>query len=182
MEGDEPMKKAIFLDRDGVLNEVLSNRVKFVNHPNDLYLLEGAAEAVAELSKAGYDIFVVTNQGGVGLGFLKEKNLRKIHDHMIKVIKEQGGMIKEVVYCPHKPKAGCQCRKPNPGLLLDLAQRHDISLTESVMVGDHERDIEAGKKAGCKTVFIGDEETAADRKAPSLHDAVPAILELLETV
>lgn len=176
------MKKAIFLDRDGVLNEVLSSRVKFVNHPKDLYLLEGAAEAVAELSKTGYDIFVVTNQGGVGLGFLKEQNLRKIHDHLIEVIKEQGGIIKEVSYCPHKPKAGCQCRKPNPGLLLELAQRHDIDLEKSVMVGDHERDIEAGKKAGCKTVFIGEVETAADRKAPSLHDAVPAILELLDAL
>lgn len=176
------MKQAIFLDRDGVLNEVLSSRVKFVNHPNDLYLLEGAAEAVAELSKSGYDLFVVTNQGGVGLGFLKEKNLRKIHDHLIEVIKEQGGIIKEVSYCPHKPKAGCQCRKPNPGLLLELAQRHDIDLDKSVMVGDHERDIEAGKKAGCKTVFIGEGETAADRRAPSLHAAVPAILELLDAV
>jgi len=174
------MKKAIFLDRDGVLNEVLSSRVKFVNHPNDLYLLEGAAEAVVELSKAGYDIYVVTNQGGVGLGFLKEKDLRKIHDHLIKVIKEKGGIIKEVSYCPHKPKAGCQCRKPNPGLLLELAERHDIDLVNSVMVGDHERDIEAGKKAGCKTVFIGEEETTADRKASSLLAAVPLIIELLE--
>lgn len=173
-------KKAIFLDRDGVLNEVLTNRVKFVNQPKDLYLLEGAAEAVAELSKTGLDIFVVTNQGGVGLGFLKERDLKKIHDHLINLVKEHGGTIKEVSYCPHKPKAGCECRKPNPGQLFDLAQRHNLSLEESVMIGDHERDIEAGKKAGCKTVFIGEEETAADRKAPSLQAAVPAILELLE--
>ena len=173
-------KKAIFLDRDGVLNEVLSHRVKFVNQPEDLYLLEGAAEAVAELSKAGYEIFVVTNQGGVGVGFLKEKRLHEIHDHMVKMIKEHGGHIKEVAYCPHKPKAGCECRKPNAGMLTDLASRHDIELTGSVMVGDHERDIEAGKKAGCKTVFIGTEETAADEKAPSLQAAVPFILELLK--
>ncbi|MCM3586016.1 HAD family hydrolase [Mesobacillus maritimus] len=173
------MKQAIFLDRDGVLNEVLTSKVKFVNHPKDLYLLEGAADAVAELSKAGYEIYVVTNQGGVGLGFLKEKDLIKIHDHLMKLIKEHGGEIKEVCYCPHKPKAGCECRKPNPGMLIDLAQRHEIILTRSVMVGDHERDIEAGEKAGCKTVFIGEGETAADRKAPSLQAAVPAILELL---
>lgn len=173
------MNKAIFLDRDGVLNEVLSSRVKFVNQPKDLFLLEGAAEAVAELSNSGFDIFVVTNQGGVGLGFLKEKDLKKIHDHLIKLVKQHGGHIKEVAYCPHKPKAGCECRKPNAGMLFELAERHDISLKDSVMVGDHERDIEAGKKAGCKTVFIGDEDTAADRKAPSLQSAVPAILELL---
>jgi D-glycero-D-manno-heptose 1,7-bisphosphate phosphatase len=173
-------KKAIFLDRDGVLNEVLSHRVKFVNSPEDLYLLEGAAEAVAELSKAGYEIFVVTNQGGVGLGFLKEKRLHEIHDTMIEMIKEHGGHIKEVAYCPHKPKAGCECRKPNAGMLLDLASRHEINLEGSVMVGDHERDIEAGKKAGCKTVFIGSEDTSADKKAPSLQAAVPFIFELLD--
>ena len=175
------MKKAIFLDRDGVLNEVLTERVKFVNRPEEMYLLEGAAEAVAELSRAGYEIFVVTNQGGVGLGFLKEKRLHEIHERMIEMIKEHGGHIKEVAYCPHKPKAGCECRKPNAGMLLDLAERHELDLLNSVMVGDHERDIEAGKKAGCKTVFIGSEETAADEKAPSLQAAVPLILKLLNT-
>jgi D-glycero-D-manno-heptose 1,7-bisphosphate phosphatase len=178
---EDQMKKAIFLDRDGVLNEVLSDRVKFVNRPEELYLLEGAAEAVTELSQAGYEIFVVTNQGGVGLGFLKEKRLQEIHDRMIEMIKEHGGHIKEVAYCPHKPKAGCECRKPNAGMLLDLAARHEIELTRSVMVGDHERDIEAGKKAGCKTVFIGTDETSADEKAPTLKTAVPLILQLLET-
>lgn len=175
------MKKAIFLDRDGVLNEVLSDRVKFVNTPEQLYLLEGAAEAVAELSQAGYELFVVTNQGGVGLGFLKEKRLQEIHDRMAEMIKEHGGEIKEVAYCPHKPKEGCECRKPNAGMLLDLASRHDINLAGSVMVGDHERDIDAGKKAGCRTVFIGTDETGADETAPSLKAAVPKILHLLES-
>lgn len=174
------MKKAIFLDRDGVLNEVLTSRVKFVNKPKDLYLLEGAAEAVAELSQAGYDIFVVTNQGGVGLGFLKEKDLNKIHEYLSKIIADKGGSIKEFAYCPHRPKAGCECRKPNAGMLIDLAARHSLTLEKSVMVGDHERDIEAGKKANCKTVFIGEEESSADRQAPSLKAAVPDILELLE--
>lgn len=173
-------KQAIFLDRDGVLNEVLSQRVKFVNSPKDLFLLEGAGQAVAELSDAGYDIFVVTNQGGVGLGFLQEKRLHEIHDTMSEKIKGYGGQIKEIAYCPHKPNAGCDCRKPNAGMLLDLASRHNIALEGSVMVGDHERDIEAGKKAGCKTVFIGSDKTSADRKAPSLQAAVPLILELLE--
>lgn len=175
------MKKAIFLDRDGVLNEVLSDRVKFVNRPEELYLLEGAAEAVAELSTAGFEVFVVTNQGGVGLGFLKEKRLHDIHDRMVEMIKEHGGHITEVAYCPHKPKQGCECRKPNAGMLLDLAQRHDIDLSGSVMVGDHERDIEAGIKAGCRTVFIGTEETSADEKAPTLQAAVPMILHLLDS-
>ncbi|PWW27838.1 D-glycero-D-manno-heptose 1,7-bisphosphate phosphatase [Cytobacillus oceanisediminis] len=174
------MKKAIFLDRDGVLNEVLSDRVKFVNKPEQLFLLEGAAEAVADLTKAGYEIFVVTNQGGVGLGFLKEKELKRIHERLQELVAEKGGHIKEVAYCPHKPKAGCECRKPNAGMLLDLAERYNLDLANSLMVGDHERDIEAGKKAGCKTVFIGSDPTKADIQAPSLFEAVGDILELLK--
>lgn len=174
------MKKAIFLDRDGVLNEVLSDRVKFVNKPEQLYLLEGAAEAVAELTQAGYEIFVVTNQGGVGLGFLKERELRRIHERLQELVAEKGGHIKEVAYCPHKPKAGCECRKPNAGMLVDLAERHHLELAKSIMVGDHERDIEAGKKAGCKTVFIGSDPTSADIQASSLFEAVEDILQMLK--
>ncbi|WP_071459014.1 D-glycero-alpha-D-manno-heptose-1,7-bisphosphate 7-phosphatase [Bacillus massilinigeriensis] len=175
------MKQAVFLDRDGVLNEVLSKRVKFVNRPEDLYLLEGAAEAVAELTKANLDVFIVTNQGGVGLGFMKEKELIKIHQRLAELVGEKGGKIREAVYCPHKPKEGCTCRKPNAGMLLDLAERHHLNLEKSVMVGDHERDIEAGKKAGCKTVFIGEGETKADSQASSLREALPHIISLLSS-
>lgn len=174
------MKQAIFLDRDGVLNEVLTSRVKFVNKPEQLFLLEGAAEAVGELTKSGYEIFVVTNQGGIGLGYMKEKQLIKVHSRLEELIGEYGGKITEVAYCPHKPKEGCECRKPHAGMLLTLAERYEIDLSKSVMVGDHERDIEAGIKAGCRTVFIGSEETKANRKADSLKEAVPFILELLE--
>ncbi|EIJ79890.1 histidinol-phosphatase [Bacillus methanolicus PB1] len=172
------MKKAIFLDRDGVLNEVLSDRVKFVNRPEQLYLLERAAEAVAEFTRAGFEVFVVTNQGGVGLGFLKEKDLDRIHERLHGLIVEKGGEIKEIAYCPHKPKAGCECRKPNPGMILKLAEKYNIDLSKSIMVGDHERDIEAGKKAGCKTVFIGSGSTSADLQAESLYEAVEPIFKL----
>lgn len=174
------MKKAVFLDRDGVLNEVLTNRVKFVNKPEQLFLLEGAAEAVAELSNEGFEIFVVTNQGGVGLGFLKERDLKKVHDRLDELVKEKGGKFREIAYCPHKPKAGCECRKPNAGMLFNLAEKYQIDLLSSVMVGDHERDIEAGKKAGCKTVFIGEGETAADYQARTLYQAVDIIKEILQ--
>ncbi|WP_043933761.1 D-glycero-alpha-D-manno-heptose-1,7-bisphosphate 7-phosphatase [Bacillus sp. EB01] len=173
------MKSAVFLDRDGVLNEVLTTRVKFVNTPKQLFLLEGAAEAVAELTKAGYPVLIVTNQGGIGLGFMTEQKLEKVHDHLIELIKEKGGAILDIAYCPHKPHEGCICRKPNPGMLEELAKKHNIDLQASVMVGDHERDIEAGKAAGCKTVFIGDGDTSADNSAPTLLSAVKPILELI---
>jgi D-glycero-D-manno-heptose 1,7-bisphosphate phosphatase len=144
------MNQAIFLDRDGVINEVLTSRVKFVNKPQQLYLLEGAAEAIAAFTDAGYDVYVVTNQGGVGLGYLKERELQRIHQRLHELVEEKGGKVREISYCPHKPKAGCECRKPN-----------------------------AGQKAGCKTVFIGSEETVADIQANTLFEAVNPILSLL---
>ncbi|WP_053366774.1 D-glycero-alpha-D-manno-heptose-1,7-bisphosphate 7-phosphatase [Bacillus sp. FJAT-27245] len=174
------MKKAVFLDRDGVLNEVLTKRVKFVNHPRQIFLLEGAADAVAELTRAGYPVFIVTNQGGIGLGFMTEEKLEKVHTRLISMLEKKGGKVLDIAYCPHKPNAGCSCRKPEPGMLTDLAEKHGINLFESVMVGDHERDIEAGKAAGCKTVFIGTGKTGADASAPSLAEAVKPILSLLE--
>jgi len=174
------LKKAIFLDRDGVLNEVLTTRVKFVNHPKQLYLLEGASEAVARLSNAGFPIFIVTNQGGIGLGFMSEGKLEKVHNRLRQLLAEDGGSITGIAYCPHKPNAGCECRKPSPGLLFRLAKEHQIDLEGSVMVGDHERDIEAGIAAGCKTVFIGTGKSKADYIAPTLLEAVEPILALIK--
>ncbi|WP_318504034.1 HAD family hydrolase [Bacillus sp. T3] len=173
------MKKGIFLDRDGVINEVLSHRVKFVNKPQEFYLLDGVAEAIRQLNEAGLPVFVVTNQGGIGLGFMKEAALHKVHEKMKKDLSKEGAVIDDIAYCPHKPKAGCACRKPEAQMIIDLAEKHDISRRDSIMVGDREPDIEAGKKAGCKTVFIGDEteNPGADIVFRDLLSAVPWLLE-----
>lgn len=165
------MKKAVFLDRDGVINEVLTKRVKFVNRPDQLYFLPGAAEAVRLLNETFDYVFVVTNQGGVGLGFMKESELQKIHDHMIKELKKEGAVIDEAVYCPHKPKAGCDCRKPNSKLIEQLAEKYHIDLASSYMVGDTDTDIIAGNKAGTKTVFIGNADPLADAVCEDLLSA-----------
>lgn len=165
------MKKAVFLDRDGVINEVLTKRVKFVNRPDQLYFLPGAAEAVRLLNEIFDHIFVVTNQGGVGLGFMKESELQKIHDHMIKELKKEGAVIDEAVYCPHKPKSGCDCRKPNSKLIEQLAEKYHIDLASSYMVGDTDTDIIAGNKAGTKTVFIGSADPLADAVCEDLLSA-----------
>ncbi|MGD6967445.1 D-glycero-alpha-D-manno-heptose-1,7-bisphosphate 7-phosphatase [Rossellomorea vietnamensis] len=167
------MKKAVFLDRDGVINEVLSKRVRFVNKLSDIYYLEKVPEAVQLLNEADYKIFVVTNQGGVGLGYLTSSNLDKIHKKMKQDIEQQGGFIEEFSSCIHKPHEGCSCRKPEAGMLLGLAEKHEIDLSLSYMVGDREPDIEAGKKAGCTTILIanGDPEKIADHHFPSLYSA-----------
>jgi D-glycero-D-manno-heptose 1,7-bisphosphate phosphatase len=169
----------IFLDRDGVINEVLSHRVKFVNQPKDFYLLDGVGEAIKIFNEAGFKVFVVTNQGGVGLGFMEESVLQDVHTKMTADLKVFGAEIDDVAYCPHKPKAGCACRKPKPKMILDLADKHQIDLAKSYMIGDREPDIEAGKEAGVKTILVGEradqQEVKADMCFPALFSAAKVI-------
>ena len=170
------MKRAVFLDRDGVINEVLTKRVKFVNNPKQLYFLPGVEEAIKSLNEHFDYVFVVTNQGGIGLGYMKEKQLHKIHDFMVAELKKKGATIHEVAYCPHKPKAGCECRKPNSKMILDLGEKYNIDLEKSYMVGDTDTDIIAGKKAGTKTVFLGKRDPLADAVFPNLKEAAQWII------
>ncbi|AZB42508.1 HAD family hydrolase [Bacillus sp. FJAT-42376] len=170
------MKKAVFLDRDGVINEVLSDRVKFVNRPEQFYLLDHAGEAVKLLNDSGYLVFVVTNQGGVGLGLMTEEALKEVHEEMVRQIAEKGGMIHGTVCCTHAPKSGCACRKPEPGMILSLADRYHVNLAASYMIGDREADITAGKRAGVPTILIGEEAGFADAQFPSLWEAAQWIV------
>ncbi|MGM8213877.1 D-glycero-alpha-D-manno-heptose-1,7-bisphosphate 7-phosphatase [Virgibacillus sp. W0430] len=150
------LNKAIFLDRDGVINEVLSERVKFVNKPEDLYLIEGVGEAIQQFNAGGYKVFVVTNQGGIGLGYMSEAALKAVHEHMLQQLAQYDARIDAIAYCPHKPHADCICRKPKPEMLLKLAKEHNINLSQSYMVGDRAVDIEAGRLACTQTVLIGE--------------------------
>lgn len=171
------LNKAVFLDRDGVINEVLTNRVKFVNQPKDFYFLPGVPEAIKKLNEHFDYIFVVTNQGGVGLGFMKETQLQKIHEHMMNELKKEAAIIHEAVYCPHKPKAGCDCRKPNAKLITGLAEKYDVDLSKSYIVGDTDTDIIAGKRAGTKGVFLGENDPLADAVFPNLLSAADWIIQ-----
>jgi len=171
------MKGAVFLDRDGVINEVLSRRVKFVNKPTDLHILNGVPESIKIFNNAGLKVFIVTNQGGIGLGYMKETSLKNIHKHLKNELRKEGAFIDDIAYCPHRPNAGCTCRKPNPGMLELLANKHHVELSKSIMVGDRDVDIEAGKKVGMKTVLIGnDPSIMADIQFPSLIEATDWIV------
>lgn len=143
------MYKAIFFDRDGVLNECRGPRVNFANSPHQLYLNQGVAEDIAELRAMGYKVFVVTNQGGVGLGHMTKETLDQIHDKLKSMIP-----VDDIEACTHAPRNGCNCRKPKPGMILSLSEKHNIDLSQSWMVGDMDTDIQAGKAAGCQTYLV----------------------------
>ena len=183
-EKDAMRNHAVFLDRDGEVTEVKSKRVDYVNKPDDVYLLPGAAEAIAGLREAGFKIFIVTNQGGIGLGLMRHKNLTAVHEHLKELLAEKGAFVDDIAYCPHRPEGGCSCRKPKPGMILDLARRHGIALQRSYMVGDMATDIIAGQAAGTITVLIssseskktGSNSTPADLTADSLLEAAVKII------
>ncbi|KEO85135.1 D-glycero-alpha-D-manno-heptose-1,7-bisphosphate 7-phosphatase [Tumebacillus flagellatus] len=165
---------AVFLDRDGVIND----HVTYVNTPEDLILFPGVGTAIKSLRDGGYQVFVVTNQGGIGLGHMKEENLHRIHEKMERELEQDGAVIDEIAYCPHKPHAKCACRKPEPKMILDLARKYDVDLSRSFMVGDRETDVEAGRKAGTRTVFIG----ANGKTDPHATHSVKTLVEAAEWI
>lgn len=182
------MERAVFLDRDGVINEVNTRRVRFVNTVSDLYLLPRAAKAIYLLNAAGYKVFVITNQGGIGLGFMKLETLLRIHIELVHRLSRAGAYLDDIAYCPHKPGSGCACRKPKPGMILELARKYFIDLGESYTIGDMDTDIKAGAAAGTKTIQIisgsrpstsikKGSDTQADYQTSSLWKAVQWILE-----
>ncbi|TKH73418.1 HAD family hydrolase [Bacillus cereus] len=173
-------KKAVFLDRDGVLNEIKSSRVNYVNTPQDFYLLPGTAEAIARIREKGYLIFIVTNQAGVSLGYMSHTQLNNIHNHLEKELLKvnANAAINEIMTCTHNLNANCNCRKPNAGMLITLAEKYNISLDDSYMIGDRESDIEAGIKAGTKTILISQQimETKANEQYNTLLEASSHII------
>jgi D-glycero-D-manno-heptose 1,7-bisphosphate phosphatase len=177
------VNKAVFLDRDGVINEVQSRRVAFVNTAQDLYLLPWAAEAIKLLNDLDFKVFIVTNQGGIGLGYMTEQALIEIHIRLLELLQDvAGARIDDIAFCPDKPNAYSHCRKPKPTMILKLAEKHQIDLSRSFTVGDRGTDIQAGRAAGTKTVLIIDEQEITpcvdvDAIVYSLKEAVTWIVE-----
>jgi D-glycero-D-manno-heptose 1,7-bisphosphate phosphatase len=164
-------QKAVFLDRDGVIND----NSKTVDHLEDLILFPWAGPAIRRLNQAGYLVFIVTNQGGVELGYLTEAELAAIHTRLETLLREQGAKIDEIVYCPHFHVENV-CRKPKPGMILSLAAKYSIQLPQSWMIGDRESDVQAGGAAGCRTIKLGQPSPQADFTCDNLDEAVTLIL------
>ena len=151
------LNKAIFLDRDNTLIEDPG----YINHPDQVKLLDGAAEAIIELRELGYKLVVVSNQSAVARGIVTEKTLAEIHNRLKQLLAEKGTYLDQIYYCPYHPEGivrkyrkESDWRKPNPGMLLTAAEEMNIDLSQSWVIGDSSRDIEAGLRVGCKTILI----------------------------
>jgi D-glycero-D-manno-heptose 1,7-bisphosphate phosphatase len=175
------MKRAAFLDRDGVINRKLPEG-QYVTRWEEMHFLPGVSEAISLLTQAGFCVIVVTNQRGVAKGLLTKDELEAIHQRMCQQLAEAGAEITNVYYCPHEKQPPCMCRKPAPGMLLSAAHTHELDLNSSWMIGDSDIDVAAGRTAGCKTIRIlkTDEvgNGGTDLFAQSLLDAVHKLLAL----
>jgi D-glycero-D-manno-heptose 1,7-bisphosphate phosphatase len=154
------VRRAVFLDRDGVLltSEVRDGVPRSIEDEQAFKLLPGVAEACRGLRAAGYFLVVVTNQPDIARGTVSMETVERINAKLRSALP-----LDDVRVCPHDDADGCDCRKPKPGLLLDAATEWGLDLADSYMVGDRWRDVEAGRRAGCRVVFIdrGYEETPA---------------------
>jgi|SRR5579863_2356013 len=177
------MKKAAFLDRDGVINRKAPEG-EYVTRWEEMVFLPGAREAIRSLNQAGYFVVVVSNQRCVAKGLITTSELESMHVRMRQEFKAAGATIDAIYYCPHDFQPLCSCRKPQPGMLLEAARTHHLDLAESWMIGDSDHDVEAGKSAGCRTVQLMDDSKppigGANAVASSLLDAVHKLLEVQE--
>jgi D-glycero-D-manno-heptose 1,7-bisphosphate phosphatase len=176
------MRGAVFLDRDGTINE----EVSYLDDPDRLYLIPGAAEAIRLLNEASVLVIVVSNQSGVGRGYFSAATAEAIHQRLANRLASRGAHFNAVYYCPHHPGEECDCRKPKAGMLEQAAREHGIDLQRAYIVGDKVSDLEAGRRVGCRTVLVltgyGEQAREAfsdfqpDHIATDLPDAVTWIL------
>ena len=145
------MHKAVFIDRDGVINKDLG---KYVTKPEEFDFIPGAVEALKKLHDSEFKILIITNQGGVGKGIYSEEDVEAIHEKMHNLLAKEGVRIDGVYYCPHHPEEGCDCRKPRLGMVNKAVEDHEIDASRSFFIGDKTSDVKAGKDAGCKTFLV----------------------------
>ena len=174
------MKRAVFLDRDGVINRKAA-KGGYVTRWEEFQFLPGVAQAISLLNRAGWSVIVISNQRCVAKGLLTIVELESLHRKMREALEGEGARLDAIYNCPHDDKdPPCDCRKPLPGMLLTAAEEHQIDLKSSWMVGDADSDMEAGRSAGCRTLRIIEtpptQGTSAHCFAQTLFDASGKIL------
>lgn len=181
--------KLIILDRDGVINY---DSKHYIRHVDDWRPIPGSLDAIARLTDNGYTIAVATNQSGIARGYYNENTLATIHDKMHSLVAAAGGKIDAVFHCPHLPDAGCDCRKPKPGLLHKISDHYGVSLANVPMIGDRMSDIKAAHAAGAmglmvRTGFVNDDELLQELETyntkvfEDLNQCVDYVLQLHNT-
>jgi D-glycero-D-manno-heptose 1,7-bisphosphate phosphatase len=159
--------KLVILDRDGVINY---DSAQFIKSPQEWKPLPGSLEAIARLNQWGYRVIVATNQSGVGRGLFDMSTLNAIHDRMVKAVSQAGGRIDAIFFCPHAADSTCACRKPKPGLLLEIAARYNADLRGVPVIGDSLRDLQAAAAAQAQPVLVLTGKGEKTREDPNLPE------------
>ncbi len=169
----------LFLDRDGVINHESRD---FIRGPDDWVPIEGSLQAIAQAQQHGFRILVISNQSGLGRGLFGIRELNRIHARMQNELANLGARVEAFFFCPHVPDAGCGCRKPLPGLLLDAGQRLGIDLSKTTLIGDRETDAAAALSAGVSTMLVetGQHELQNSMKVPVHKNLAAAVESLLQ--
>ncbi len=141
---------AVFLDRDGTISE----EVEYLHEPEKFKFLPNAARGIKKMQDMGYKIVIVTNQGGIGLGYFSKEDFYRVNRKMLKGFSSADVTISKIYFCPHSKSEGCNCRKPNIALINRACSDLNLDVSRSFMIGDKTSDIEAGKRAGCKTILV----------------------------
>jgi len=174
----------VILDRDGVINE---DSDEFIKSPEEWVPVPGSLEAIARLNQNGYRVVVASNQSGIARRLFDIEALNRIHDKMLLALSEVGGTIDALFFCPHKPSDRCRCRKPEPGMLLDIAERLRTPLDEVPVVGDSLRDLQAATAVSSRPILVRtgkgtDTEAAGDGlDGAEVYDDLAEVAEVLIT-
>ena len=184
------MNRAVFLDRDGTIVEDPG----YLDSCDKVRFLPGVSKAIKLLKESGFKVIVITNQSGVARGYFTEETVKEINKYICQSLVEEGTSIDRIYYCPHhiegvieRYKKDCYCRKPEPGMVEEAAREFDIDLKKSFVIGDKGSDIEAGHRAGCRTILLAREKPLNKGRemarvphhvAPDLYEAVKWLLEV----
>lgn len=141
-----PKNKTVFIDRDGVINH---DSPEYIKTCDEFEFIPGSLKAFRLLARHGYNTIVITNQSVIGRKMVSPKGLDEIFSKLKAGIEEEGGRITDIFFCPHVPDDNCNCRKPKPGMIISAADKHNIDLESSVMIGDSAKDIQCAKNAKC---------------------------------
>lgn len=175
MRNRPSLTPAIFIDRDGVVNR---NRDDYVRSWGEFEFFPDSLQHLALLAELGLPVYIVTNQSCIGRGLVPQQVVEDVNSKMVRIIREHGGRVDDIALCPHAPEDQCECRKPRPGLLLQLAQKHRIDLTRSFFIGDALSDAQAALAAGVTPILLapGNGRKGFDRQTVS---ALPGKVEIV---